>query len=183
MSANGLSPLVEIYELIDPRDGSVRYIGKANNSSDRLKRHRRDARKRNTPVYQWFRKLESLGLVPNVRVVSRISAEEWPHEEKRLIFEARLIHPNILNLADGGNEPKCPIETRRANGHKVAESRNRVVHKLLRELGQGVTYFTSRGDHARAQRQLECQRRLRSMSQSQKDAFAEEWIKSHPWHA
>lgn len=48
---------VQIYALRDPRDGNLRYIGKANNAEKRLKSHMKDSRHRKTPVYAWFRKL------------------------------------------------------------------------------------------------------------------------------
>ena len=172
--------LVEIYELIDPRDQSVRYIGKANNSQDRLKSHLRDDRRRDTPVYRWIRKLASMGLTPQIKVVSLIPNDEWNHEEKRIIFEARLTHPKILNVADGGNEPFCSIETRRENGRLLAHSKNRVIHKLLRQFGHGIRYFTSIGNIESLQLQIKAQQRLRRLNQEQMESFAEEWIKSHP---
>jgi len=43
-----------IYALTDPSTGEVRYIGKANDPSARLKSHLMDSRRRNTPVYRWI---------------------------------------------------------------------------------------------------------------------------------
>jgi hypothetical protein len=54
------SETAEIYGLLDPRDGKLRYIGKAVCAAKRLKSHLRDARKRDTPVYRWINELGGL---------------------------------------------------------------------------------------------------------------------------
>ncbi len=96
---------VSIYALIDPRDGAVRYIGKANDAAERLKSHIRDSRHRKTPVYSWIRKLRSLGLVPDMKVLATCSESEWPKAERRAIRYQRWFNDRLLNVADGGNEP------------------------------------------------------------------------------
>lgn len=189
--------LVDIYELIDPRDGSVRYIGKANDAAKRLMSHIRASRSRNTPVYAWFRKLEKLGLVPQIRVISRVTEAEWMHEEKRIIFEARLTHPKILNVADGGNTPKCSLETRKANGRNMqihprtiaqrringanlGNSPYRVIHNLLRFLGQNALYFKKRGDVDRCESAKELQDFIRGFDHEKKIRFSAEFAARHP---
>ena len=102
----------EIYALIDPRDGQVRYIGKAQNSKRRLAAHLREARRR-TPVYDWIRKLRSMGLTPTVRVLSVTS--DWRHEERKLIAWGRALGCRLLNIADGGDQPACSQEQRSLN--------------------------------------------------------------------
>lgn len=106
----------EIYGLFDSRDGVIRYIGKANDSAKRLISHMRDARRRRTPVYDWINSVLRDGSTIAFKVLS--VTDDWKYEEKRLIFEARLSGVKMLNVADGGDEPYCPLETRRANGRK-----------------------------------------------------------------
>ncbi len=62
-----------IYFLIDPRDGSVRYVGQTRNGLQRYKDHLRLAE---TPewhgmrkLYYWIRSLQKKGLQPELRVV------------------------------------------------------------------------------------------------------------------
>lgn len=109
----------EIYGLYDPRDGALRYIGKANDSAKRLKSHFRDSRRRDTPVYRWFRKLAELGLYPSLKIIE--TTEDWRDAERRLIAEARARKDRLLNVADGGDEPFCPPEVRAENGRRVAQ--------------------------------------------------------------
>lgn len=76
---------VEIYALLDPRDGAIRYIGKANDSAKRLKGHMRDARRRVTPVYNWINALAKMGLTPGMTVLLTPNVEEWPATERAAI--------------------------------------------------------------------------------------------------
>lgn len=113
---------VEIYSLLDPRDGSIRYVGKANDSLKRLKTHLAETR-RSTPLYCWIEKLRGLGLVPQLQVMSVCNFSDWQQCEREAIANARLRGLNILNLADGGDEPYCPPEVRAANGRANAIAR------------------------------------------------------------
>ena len=113
---------VEIYALLDPRDSAIRYIGKANNTLKRFKGHLSETR-RQTPVYCWIGTLRELGLVPAFQVLSVCTRANWQQCEREAIASARLGGANILNLANGGNEPYCAPEIRAANGRKSAVAR------------------------------------------------------------
>ncbi len=131
---------VELYTLSDPRDGNVRYIGKAVNAQKRLASHLRDARRRKTPVYVWLNELRALALLPVLLVVETCSAENWETRERALIAEARAKGVALLNVANGGNEPFCPTETRRLNGPKAAVARVRTpemawIYAIKRKIG------------------------------------------------
>lgn len=110
--------MVEIYSLSDPRDGAVRYIGKAKCAKKRLQTHISDARLRKTPVYVWINELLALRLLPVVTVVEQCEASLWPARERALIADARARGERLLNLAPGGNQPHCPREVCIANGKK-----------------------------------------------------------------
>ncbi len=133
--------IVEIYALKDPRDGVIRYIGKANDSAKRFKSHMRDSARRNTPVYKWIRELISLGLKPEIEVIERVSKDSWPEKEKSHIAKIGL--DNLLNVAIGGNQPFCDLDTHIRNGKRNA----RLVHDnplrkkiwaLKRSIGQDL---------------------------------------------
>jgi hypothetical protein len=112
--------MAEIYALIDPRTGAIRYVGKANDSAKRLKTHIRASRSRNTPVYCWMRKLADIGLVPSVRVLE--VTDNWQEAERRLIDVLRARGELLLNVAEGGDEPYCSPEQRAENGRRTAAS-------------------------------------------------------------
>lgn len=103
----------EIYALSDPITGQLRYIGKANDSAERLKSHLRDANRRDTPVYRWIRKLTNKGLAPAVKVLE--VTHDWQESERRLIALSRARGDKLLNVADGGDEPACSTAVRSSN--------------------------------------------------------------------
>jgi len=106
--------MTEIYGLFD-KGGNLRYIGKANNSAKRLMGHMRECRRRRTPLYDWIKKH---GL-PELRVLYVCGdGEDWRDVERRFIKDGRAEGLRLLNIADGGDEPHCPTEVRRANGKK-----------------------------------------------------------------
>lgn len=125
----------EIYALTDP-DGSIRYIGKANVAADRLKSHLRDARRRSTPVYSWLRKLMDARKMPGLVVLE--VCDDWREAERRLIAQHRAAGARLLNLADGGDEPFCPVGVRAANGRANAGKRDKRKWALMRSLGDAL---------------------------------------------
>ena len=112
--------MVDIYALCDPDSKEVRYIGKANNAGSRLQRHLSDMKRRNTPLYSWMRKLEGSGKSPILKVIIVCGDDDWKAHEREAIRMARGMGVRLLNLAEGGDEPLCPRETRTKNGKKNA---------------------------------------------------------------
>jgi hypothetical protein len=97
--------VVEIYGLLDPRDGKLRYIGKANDAGKRLKTHVSDSRRRNTAVCKWIAKLVADNLIPKVLVLEACDASLWECRERAWISEAYRMGGVLLNVAPGGAEP------------------------------------------------------------------------------
>jgi hypothetical protein len=134
---------VEIYALCCPDLGDVRYVGKANDSVKRFKSHLRDSRRRNTPVYCWFRKLAAEGKVPKLIVLDVVTEGPWEAVERRRIAEYRASGARLLNLADGGDQPFCSTEQRAANGRatgraNVASLHNDPAKRRIWELKKGM---------------------------------------------
>ena len=77
-----------IYGLVDPRDCSLRYIGKTHKRSEnRLADHIERAQQGDKrPVYQWIRELLDLGMEPEIFVWKRIEPNaDWREAEKKAI--------------------------------------------------------------------------------------------------
>lgn len=110
---------VEIYEIIDPRDGTVRYIGKANDTQKRFKQHLREIKRRKSPLYAWMGKMRDMGLTPTARVAHVTTDEGWRECERKAIATARETNARLLNVANGGDEPHCSTEQRAANARKL----------------------------------------------------------------
>lgn len=107
-----------IYGLFHPETGELRYVGKANHIEKRLKSHLRDSSRRNTPLYCWMRTLAS---APRIDVLEQVVDADWKEAERRLIALHRA-GGRLLNLADGGDEPMCPVDVRAENGRRNASA-------------------------------------------------------------
>lgn len=132
----------EIYEILDPRDGAVRYIGKANDARKRFAGHMRETRRR-TPLYDWMAKMRKAGLTPSYRVAVVCAPEDWAECEIKAIAAARASGAKLLNLADGGNEPYCSIEQRSINAKQLNAKRKadpaaEFLHYARRTLAQAA---------------------------------------------
>lgn len=145
-----------IYGLYD-QSGKLRYIGKANNPEKRLASHMRDSVRRDTPVYRWIRKNGK----PEMRILESDCAD-WRESERRLISEARVSGANLLNVAEGGDEPHCSIETRRANGSASKTWQNhhkrmhddvlyRVIQKMKLRFPRMAAMHEKFGNHEEAE--------------------------------
>lgn len=132
---------VEIYGLSD--ESGLRYVGKANNSAKRLKRHMLDARRRRTPVYDWINSLTARGQSPIMCVLEITDQDGWAEAERRHIAEARKRGCRLLNLAEGGNAPFCSLEVRRANAVDLnrrldADPKARQIWRWKRQIANGL---------------------------------------------
>ena len=97
---------MEVYGLIDPRAGELRYVGKTERSTHvRLKRHMHNAREGvRSHVYNWLRQLLAAGLKPEVEVLeTHETAEALVEAERHFIAYFRSIGCNLTNATEGGD--------------------------------------------------------------------------------
>ena len=155
----------EIYALRDPDTGEARYIGKANDAQKRLQSHISDSRRSHRPVNCWVRKLIAAGKQPLV-TVECVAIDRWQELEQQLIAQHRDDGTRLLNLANGGDEPFCPTEVRKANALKMnqtmrpglrAENARKMnatmakdpiflaLRKIMCVMGQNIKFIESRG--------------------------------------
>jgi hypothetical protein len=106
-----MSKTVEIYGLYCPDTDELRYVGKANSATKRLKAHIQE-RGLSRPVNRWVRSLVESGKPPVMRVLETVPADQWEEAERRLIGECRKTS-KLLNLADGGAMPSQTAEQRK----------------------------------------------------------------------
>ena len=86
---------IAIYVLTDPRDNTVRYVGKSNDPERRMSEHVASS-------MPWVVELRSAGLAPVMHIVDRASLEEWERAEQYWIaFYSR--HGRLLNTEVGGH--------------------------------------------------------------------------------
>lgn len=91
----------ELYVLIDPRDGRVRYAGAtAYRLAKRLQMHVTLSRRNTSRSAAWIRELADADLRPIIE--TRGIVIEWQHAEQDLIAALRADSADLLNMADGG---------------------------------------------------------------------------------
>ncbi|MBF0261548.1 MAG: hypothetical protein HQL97_06950 [Magnetococcales bacterium] len=73
-----------IYGLIDPRNRSLRYIGKTHKRREvRLQEHIQAATEKQSPVYKWIGELLDKGLTPEIFILERVPKEQdWRLAER-----------------------------------------------------------------------------------------------------
>ena len=103
-----------IYGLLDPRDSTLRYIGKTHKRREiRLREHLEAAEQgRTTPVYRWIRALQSAGFQPMIFVLARIPpGSDWRESEARAIYRWRSWPSDRLPYVHPPQTPKSvPVE-------------------------------------------------------------------------
>ena len=94
-----------IYGLLDPRDNSLKYVGKTHKRREnRLADHIEDAIEGSTaPVHNWIRELLSIDLEPMVFVLKRLEASEnWRVGERK-------VYVSTGRAKEGWRAKKSPI--------------------------------------------------------------------------
>ena len=96
-----------IYGLVDPRSPEViRYVGKANDVEERLRRHLRMGKRgfrHNNKLLKWIEELLAAELKPSIVVLEEVCFDDWQQCEKRWIVKMREANPDLLNLSSGGD--------------------------------------------------------------------------------
>jgi hypothetical protein len=144
---------VFIYALMDPRTAKIRYIGKTNNLNRRYSQHLkgRDDQKM-TPARAWIKSLVNQGLKPNMMLIDSCAEDQWHDLERHYIKRFRDEGHDILNMAEGGNQPYCPPEIRKEIGKRSAAIRQKGIWYMLRFFGSAVKEAELSGNEKKAAR-------------------------------
>jgi len=92
-----------IYALIDPETNEVRYIGKANNISQRYRAHLNRVRKHQIHKKNWIESLRRKKLKPIIVVVDTVPIKDWIFWEKYWIAQMKTWGFNLINYTMGGD--------------------------------------------------------------------------------
>jgi hypothetical protein len=90
-----------IYVLIDPRDSAPKYIGKADDLKERLRKHLGE--KTGTKKTNWLRLLFKMGLKPTIEEIDCVDKNEWQFWERHYISLYRSWGFDLKNGTDGGD--------------------------------------------------------------------------------
>lgn len=127
--------MTKIYGLTDPRTGDVRYIGKSDDPSHRLRSHLAD--KSRCHRVHWLNSLRELGIRPGI-VILEVIADDWQEAERRWIAQYRADGFDLVNDTDGGDGLNNPgDETRQKmriahTGRKPSDACRRAVSLALK---------------------------------------------------
>lgn len=134
-----------LYVLVDPRDGTVRYVGKTKYTlKDRLRRHLTNPR--NNHLACWVRSLKELGLTPIIEEIERVedsNDKDWQRLERYWISFYRNMECYLVNLDSGGTGGKLRSEETKmkiGNGNRGKKQSPEVVEaRRQRMLGRKLT--------------------------------------------
>jgi hypothetical protein len=130
----------KIYGIAD-QEGRIMYIGKSNNPTQRMKQHIRECKRRKTPLYGWINKSLEQGRQPQMIVLASAISEDWQSLESQMIAQYRE-GGHMLNLADGGDQPKSDPATNKRNGHNLnARLNSDPLLKRVREIKRAMGQF------------------------------------------
>jgi hypothetical protein len=158
-----------IYVLIDPFTKEVRYVGKANDPSLRLRGHFRDSRRHSRPVCRWVASLLDKGAEPVMEILVD-GVEDWQSTEIAAIRKYREAGARLLNVANGGHH--VPPSRSPNNGRIAARARNAVFWRLLRDLGGNLRWLKDNNGHPSIISKVEAaQAYLRSIPRERQEAY------------
>lgn len=94
-----------VYELIDPLDNEIRYIGKTDNLKRRFTAHisQKTLLRNKTHKNNWILSLLKKGLVPKIRVIGITNEDKINEMEINYIKLYREKGHNLTNMTDGGD--------------------------------------------------------------------------------
>jgi hypothetical protein len=99
-----MSERTYIYAIHDPRDWSIRYVGKSNDPTLRLRAHVQKSRSM-IRIRRLMAELESVGLKLGLSILQTCSRSDWQVWERFWIATVRDSGAELFNIGPGGNGP------------------------------------------------------------------------------
>lgn len=125
----------KIYKLIDPRDGTVRYIGFTKGKlQKRLRSHIRESKQRKTHKHHWINSMLDMGFIPEIKIVKFLplcTKEPWQYWEMYYIKKYKDRGCNLVNATEGGEGVTMTLEIKSKIGLK---SKDRIPGLETRKL-------------------------------------------------
>lgn len=100
-----LSNTTFIYALLDPRDGSVKYIGKSKNVKSRYSYHINEYKsKKISKKINWIKSLRKLDLKPELLIIDEVEDYSWQFWEIHYISLFKFYGFDLKNSTNGGEK-------------------------------------------------------------------------------
>lgn len=148
-----MTATTHIYSLTDPRDGEIRYIGKADDLEYRYRCHLND--RSHNAKSRWVGGLMKHGLYPQMRCVATIPMYRWQEAEEFFIALHKAAGCRLLNLTVGGEG---------MNGGTHTEATRRVLSEKAKQRGvsaEHLAYMTARAAECNRGKPRPCDNRIR----------------------
>jgi hypothetical protein len=137
-----------IYTLTDPRTNEVRYVGKANNVSQRYQAHLNRARDHQTHKRNWINSLRILGLKPILEIIDVVPINEWVFWETYWVGQMKAWGCDLTNNTLGGDGCTFGNQTsfKKGQGGKKVVGYNSECEKIYEfdSMRQGEEFIKSR---------------------------------------
>lgn len=133
-----------IYVLIDPITNMIRYVGKANNVTQRYTAHLNRARKHQVHKKNWIEQLKKLGLKPIIEVIDEVPINEWIFWETYWISQMKTWGFDLINYTNGGDGCTFGNQTsfKKGQGGKKVIGYNSTFEKVYEfDCGEDATKF------------------------------------------
>lgn len=163
---------VVIYGLAHPVTGELRYIGKARDMAGRLKTHISESRTRKRPVNCWIASLTKQGLLPEIFEIDAMAGDEWKEAEVHWIAYFRSLGANLLNIADGGDQPKTSKGQLQRAARTATSKRDPDIFRLKKFMEGGLRAMRNFGDPEMVKRQEARMRLVNSLTTEQQKRLA-----------
>jgi hypothetical protein len=102
----------------------VRYVGKANNVTQRYRAHLNRARKHQIHKKNWVENLKKQGLRPIIEVIDIVPIDDWIFWETYWISQMKTWGFDLINYTNGGDGCTFGNETSFKKGHKLWLGKN-----------------------------------------------------------
>lgn len=163
---------VVIYGLTSPATGELRYIGKARDMGKRLKSHISESRTRKRPVNCWIAKLTREGVTPDIFEIAKVAGNQWCEEEAHWIAYFRSLGANLLNIADGGDQPKTSKDQLQRAARTATSKRDPDIFRLKKFMEGGLRAMRNFGDPEMVKKQEARMRLVNSLTTEQQKRLA-----------
>lgn len=133
-----------IYSLEYP-EGNIRYIGKANNLSQRFTSHLKRVNECTSKKNSWIKSLLRKGEFPIMNLIDEVSIKDWQFWESHYIFLYRSFGFDLTNLTFGGDGLSNPSEEVK---YKISNSLKKKYSEGLECWNKGIVgVFNGENSH------------------------------------
>lgn len=127
-----------VYELIDPRDGSVFYVGKG--KGGRVHQHAKDAKKgRAGKKCDRIREILACGKEVGHRIAMEFDSEDDAYAYEKDLIESYGLG-SLTNIASGGREMTSELVESRREARTLARATCRALHVLSKHAEVGFRF-------------------------------------------